>query len=594
MVKELNYPFDCDYIIKKKKKIKKELLAQNDQKFIKKRIAVLGGSTTNDIIAVMELFLLNNGIMPEFYESEYNRYYEEAVFPNEQLKSFEPDIIYVCTSYRNLRNLPCITDSEQEVSDKLLAEYNRLENIWKMLNDHYHCIIIQNNFELPSFRMMGNREASDFHGTVNFVGRLNQMMYTYAQKKENLHICDINYISATYGLDQWADPFYWYMYKYAMAVPAIPYLSFNVANIIKSILGKNKKGFVLDLDNTLWGGIVGDDGVEALEIGPEEAEGQAYLEFQEYIKKYESYGIVLNVNSKNEYENAIAGLNHECGILRPEDFICIRANWLRKSENIKSISEELNILPESLVFVDDNPAERMEVEKEFPAIRAPEIDNVTNYIRMIDHSGFFEMTSYSADDVQRMQMYKDNQKRHEMQISCDNYEEYLCSLQMQAEIKAFEPLHVARIAQLTNKSNQFNLTTKRYTVEDIEQVMCDKGTIGIYGRLRDCFGDNGIVSVVIAAIREKECHIDLWLMSCRVLKRDMEFAMMDALVQRCRDREVKQIYGYYYPTKKNGMVKEFYGLMGFEKIDETEERTLWKYDIPSAYEKKNKFITVED
>lgn len=592
-MKVLEYPFDEAYILSKKKKIKKELL-DSGTNFTDTKIAILGGSTTNDIKLVMELFLLDYGIKPSFYESEYNRYYQDAVFPNEELEEFAPQIIYIHTTNRNITEYPKISDSAETIDELIKNEVQKFTTMWTKLEEKYHCPIIQNNFEMPLYRIMGNKEASDIHGKINFINRLNEEFYKYAREHNNFYICDINYISADYGLKKWQEPFYWYMYKYALNVSAIPYLSYNVANIIKSLLGKNKKGFVLDLDNTLWGGIVGDDGVDNLEIGPEESGGQVYTEFQNYIKEYKDLGLVLNIASKNEEENAIAGLNHPDGVLKPDDFIEIKANWEPKDRNFAHIAESLTLLPESLVFVDDNPAERAIVEGNLKGVRAPEIGEAHNYIQTIDRSGFFEVTNLSKDDLNRNEMYKENVKRAKLQASFENYEDYLLSLKMVGTIKKFEPVYTARIAQLSNKSNQFNLTTKRYTQTEIEDIMTDESYIPLYGKLVDKFGDNGLVSVVIGHIVEDICHIDLWLMSCRVLKRDMEFAMMDELVRQCKKKGIKQIKGYYYPTAKNNMVREFYALQGFTKISEDEAgNTEWKFDIMHNYEKKNKVIKVE-
>ncbi|WP_292213815.1 HAD-IIIC family phosphatase [Butyrivibrio sp.] len=582
--------------MKKSKSLKKALIADGTDR-IHKKIAVLGGSTTHDIIRIMELFLLNYGIEPEFYESEYGQYWQDAMFPGE-LSEFNPDIIYIHTSNRNINDFPTMDDSTEMVDEKLQKTYQHFETMWKKLSDTYHCPIIQNNFEAPFYRLLGNRDFFDIHGRLSFINRLNEKFAEYARKAsdsaESFFINDINYISSCYGLDQWSDPLAWHMYKYALCIQAIPTLSFNVANIIKSIYGKNKKGLVLDLDNTLWGGVVGDDGVDGIEIGQETNLGQVYSEFQGYVKMQKDIGVLLTVDSKNDEENAIAGLNHPDGKLKPDDFVAIKANWDPKSENMKAIAKELNILPESLVFVDDNPAERAIVEGQIKGAAVPEIDSPEHYIRIIDHAGFFEATSVSDDDRKRNEMYMANKKRNELEESFADYGEYLKSLEMEAEIAPFEKMYMPRIAQLTNKSNQFNLTTKRYTQDDIEKTAADDSNITLYGRLKDKFGDNGIVSLVIGNIRSgAELHIDLWLMSCRVLKRDMEFAMMDALVKKALERGVKTIYGYYYPTAKNKMVKEFFDGQGFDLVSEDEDgNRTYKLDLNQEYTNKNNFIDV--
>ena len=594
IMKELTYPFDSEYILRKKKSLKKQLLA-SDRDFVDKRIAVLGGSTTRDIILVLELFLLDQGIRPTFYESEYNQYYQDAMFDNAELSAFQPDIIYVCTSNRNITTYPTLSDDAAAIDTLLQNEIEKFKGIWESLANRYHCPVIQNNFEMPFYRLLGNRDAWDIHGKTNFLTRLNTLLYEYAETHENFYICDINYISADYGLKAWEDPFYWHMYKYALNVNAIPSLSFNLSNIIKSIFGKNKKGLVLDLDNTLWGGVIGDDGVDNIVIGPEESEGQVYSEFQRYVKELTTLGVLLNIDSKNDEENALAGLAHPDSELSKDDFIVIKANWEPKDRNFKEIADSLHLLPESLLFIDDNPAERHIVTSQLPGVTAPEIGEVQNYITNIDRGGYFEATTLSADDAKRNEMYKENARREQLAASFTDYTEYLKSLEMKAVIKPFEPVYMARIAQLTNKSNQFNLTTKRYTQEEIEAAAVDSNTITLYGKLLDRFGDNGVVSVVIAEQRGAEAHIILWLMSCRVLKRDMEQAMMDTLVHTCKARGITNIFGYYYPTKKNAMVKEFYNTMGFEKVaEDADGNTTWKLDISKEYTNQNRVIDVEE
>jgi len=598
MMRELEYPFNPEEILRKKNRLKKELLQECTKGCIQKRIAILGGQTTETIKTVIELFLLNYGIKPSFYESEYNKYYEDGMFENHELKNFAPDIIYICTCNRNIMEYPSLSDSRSEVELKINQLYNKFEELWRRLTEVYCCPIIQNNFEYPSFRLLGNKDASDYRGRVNFITQINCKFYKYAQSTDNFYICDINYLSANYGLEKWSDSFYWHMYKYGVAVPAIPYLSFNVANIIKAIYGKNKKAFSLDLDNTLWGGIIGDDGADNIEIGQETPVSQVYSEFQEYIKLHKQLGVLLTINSKNDLDNAISGLKRVDCILKEEDFVNIKANWNPKSENLLKAATELGLLPDSFVFVDDNPAERAIVKAQIDGVAVPEIESAENYINIIDKSGFFETVSLSKDDFQRTEMYIENVKRTEFQANFLNYEDYLKSLEMEGEINNFKSEYFSRIAQLTNKSNQFNLTTKRYSQSDIEAIAFNEKYLTLYGKLADRFGDNGVVSVIIGHIDEenqKKLHIELWLMSCRVLKRNMEYAMMDELVKQAKAKGITDIIGYYYPTAKNGMVKEFYEQQGFEKIDEDENgNTIWKISLEGEYESKQNVIKMKE
>lgn len=592
-MKELEYPFDPEWILKKKKALKRELLQNTQQTFLEKKIAILGGSTTRDIRDILELFLLNYGIRPCFYESEYNQYYADGMFPNPALEEFHPDILYIHTSNRNIEQYPSLEDDRTLVTQKLRAEYERFQALWEHLHAVYGCPVIQNNFEPPLYRLLGNRDASDHRGRWNYIQRLNQMFYEYADTHQDFYIHDICYEAADYGLERWSDPFYWNMYKYAMCVPAIPYTAFQLARIIKSIFGRNKKVLNLDLDNTLWGGVIGDDGPENIEIGQETSLGQTYAEFQDYLKQHKKLGVLLSVNSKNNEDTALSGLERADSVLKREDFVAFRANWEPKSHNLYATAEELKLLPESFVFVDDNPAEREIVRQEVPGAAVPEITKVEEYIRVLDRSGFFEVTNFSEDDLKRNEMYLANEQRNRMQKNFSDYGDYLRSLEMKAQIGGFDPAYFSRIAQLTNKSNQFNLTTHRYSQSEIEQIAADPQYLTLCGRLEDKFGDNGVVSIVIGRKEKDVLQIELWLMSCRVLKRDMEYAMMDTLVKQCRDCGIRQIYGYFYPTAKNAMVKDFYALQGFEKLEEdVDGNAKWSFRIPEQYTLKNQVITV--
>ncbi len=595
-MKELAYPFDAEYIIKKRKSLKRTLLADGSKR-LKKKIAVLGGSTTNDIVVYLELFLLEQGIEAEFYQSEYAQYWQDAMFPNEELLTFRPDIVFIHTTNRNIAQYPSVKDDKAAVQALLDGEYAKFEQMWTKIAETFHCPIIQNNFEMPFYRLLGNRDASDYRGRTHFLNALNEKFYEYADKTEGFYINDLNYVSASYGLTAWSDPSYWNMYKYAMCVDAIPYFSFNLSHIIKSVFGRNKKALALDLDNTLWGGVVGDDGVEGIRIGQETGEAQSYYEFQTYIRSLKDLGIILTVCSKNDHENAIAGLNHPEGALKPDDFIIIKANWENKDRNIIEIANELNILPDAIVFVDDNPAERAIVSAQIPGVSVPEMDGVENYIMTLDRNGFFEVTTLNEDDLKRNEMYKANAQRAAQQAAFGDYQEYLQSLDMTAVIDDFLPVYLQRITQLSNKSNQFNVTTKRYTPTEMEEVFASSDYIRLYGKLVDKFGDNGVVSVVIGKKDPADptvLHMELWLMSCRVLKRDMELAMLDRLVERCREQGIKTIKGYYYPTAKNNMVRELYGFFGFDKVSEDEAgNTVWTLSV-DTYESRCHVIKVED
>lgn len=591
---KLLYPFDGKLLRQKRKRLRRELLADGSVR-IRKKIAVLGGSTADDVVFMLELFLLDSGIEPEFYISEYNKFYEDAVFGSAELESFSPDLIYIHTTSRNLTLMPNNTsESPEQIEERLQTQFDLFKQVWISLSQKFACPIIQNNFELPLCRHSGNYDGWGYYGKSAFISRMNVMLSDYARRINGFYINDINYLSACIGLEKWHDTEAWWLYKYAMSMDAIPELAYSIACIVRSLFGKNKKVLDLDLDNTLWSGVIGDDGQEGIEIGPETAVGQSFSEFQSFVKEFKNYGVLLAVCSKNDEENALLGLSHPASILNPDDFVSIKANWNSKDRNIEESADELNLLPESFVFVDDNPAECEIVRTQLTGTAVVELDSVQNAIYKLSRNSFFEVTSLSGDDLKRNQMYAANAKRTAAAKSFADYSEYLLSLEMNAVIEDFRPVYLQRITQLTNKSNQFNLTTKRYSEKDMESVCASGSHIRLYGRLEDKFGDNGIVSVVIGRCEGDNLHVELWLMSCRVLKRDMELAMLDMLVKKCHERGISRIIGYYFKTAKNNMVADLYESFGFtpeEKSDNGD--SVWSLDI-DGYKAKNKVIKINE
>ena len=536
-----NYPLDTETLLRKKRRLRKELLAQNPHP-LQKRIAILGGSTTNEVADQLGLFLLQYGIQAEFYQSEYGQYWQDAMFGTPELDGFHPDVIYIHTNWRNIINFPTTATPQAEIDAMLNAEYSRFEQMWQALEAKFHCPVIQNNFD---------------------------------------------------GLTAWGDAFFWHMYKYAMCLDAIPSLANSVANIIKSLYGRNKKALVLDLDNTLWGGIVGDDGVDGIAIGPEVPEGQVYAEFQSYCKALQTIGVVLAVDSKNDEANALAGLNHPDSVLHPDDFVCIKANWDPKDQNLKAIAAELSLGADSFVFADDNPAERAIVAAQLPGVATPVLDGAENYIKMLDHGGYFETTILSGDDLKKTAQYHARAQAAQAQAAFADYGQYLESLEMTATIRPFEAVYMQRIAQLTNKSNQFNLTTLRCTEDDIRSMAEKPDWITLYGKLVDKFADNGVVTVVAGQAQGQTLCLRLWLMSCRVLKRGMEDAMMDTLAAKAAAAGYTALEGYYYPTAKNAMVREFYAGYGFEKTaEDADGNTTWRLDL-AAYKPRCPHMKIE-
>ena len=590
------YPYDNDFLLRKRKAIRRGLKERVGINYIEKRIAVLGGSTTAEICKLLELFLLYEGIEPILYESEYNKYYEDAVFGNVELDVFQPEIIIIFTSVVNIFKSPKLGDDEETVDIKFQAEMERFAQIWEKLAERYPAaIIIQNNMELSYETKIGNLDAVESYGMTRFIEHINQGFAAYAAAHDNFYLHDLHGLAARIGLLKWPDRSQYYAYKLAMSYDVIPEVSLGLAKIIRGILGKNKKCLVLDLDNTLWGGIIGDDGMENIEIGHETPTAEAYTAFQRYVLELKERGIILAVCSKNEEDVAKTGVDHPDSVLHVDDFVSFRANWEPKNLNIKAIAKEINIGTDSLVFIDDNPAERQLVRDTMPEVAVPEIDpvDVFSYIRAIEGAGYFEPVTISDDDRRRNASYMENKQRRELAETMKSYDDFLQSLCMEAEIESFQPIYFDRIAQLTNKTNQFNLTTCRYTHADIERMASESQYITLYGRLTDKFGDNGLVSVVIAEKIDNKLHIRLWLMSCRVLKRGMEAMMLDALAERAEEAGCATLVGYYYKTTKNKMVADLYPSFGFKRISQDGDDTVWELNM-KGYQKQGKFIALKE
>jgi len=589
--KALRFPIAVAEILQKRQGLKRELVKQTN--LVPTRIAILGGSTSTEIKSMLELFLLAQGIHPAFYESGYNRYCEEVLFENPDLWNFKPDIVFIDTTWRNVPQFPELMEAEADVEKRLRREMARFESVWEKIHKELGALIIQNNFDLPRLRPLGNLEASESYGRVNFLLRLNAEFAAYARNHSRFLINDILYLCAQVGLASWFDPNYWYNFHMALSPTATVAVAQNVAAIVKAVYGKSKKCLVLDLDNTLWGGIIGDDGVQNLILGRDHPVGEAFLNFQSYLKDLQRRGVILAVCSKNDAENAKEGFSHPDSLLKLEDFSAFKANWNPKPENLREIAAELNIGLDSMVFVDDNPVERALVAAQLPEVAVPEVgSDVSCFAEALERERYFEVEKVVQDDLSRSAYYSSNVQRNAYQADFRDYGDFLASLEMKAEIGAFIPVYLGRITQLINKTNQFNLTTRRYTNAEVEAISRDPAFITLYGRLADRFGNNGLVSVLIGHTWDKTVELDLWLMSCRVLKREMEFAMFDALVEECQVRGIRKIVGVYIPSKKNGMVAGHYASLGFTRLDGTSaDRELWHYEMPQTYSPRTRYIS---
>lgn len=587
-MRELDYPFDSVNVRRQAKKLKKQLLEQEN--LLPRRIALLSGSTIGQMKEILELFLLNHGIQPDMYEGQYNNYYEEAVFESAKLEEFRPDVVYIHTTVKNIKEWPDAADDVDSVEEKLLRELRKFMQVWDSIWQKTGAIIIQNNFEMLPYRIMGNMDRVHITGRQHFLEELNRRLVQEIEKRTYVFISDIHYLSASYGLERWFDDSAWYAFKYAFSPDAIPLAAHNISNIVKSYFGKNKKAVVLDLDNTLWKGIIGEEGLGGIELGIETPEGMMHSEFQEYLKNIGDRGVLLNISSKNEADAAELGLSHPSSVLKMEDMTAVACNWDRKSENIKDMSQKLNLGTDSFVFIDDNPAEQEEVRGSIPDVAVLPARESSDMRKLLDWSGFFEITNYSREDMYRSHLYKADIQRSALLQKTD-YGDYLKELQMKAGFTGVSSANADRVTQLVNKTNQFNLTGVRMGRNEIEQFAGEN--ISVCGTLVDKFGNNGLVSVILAEIMDVQTvSIFVWVMSCRVFKRHMEYAMFDRLVQICCQRGISKIQGVYIPTKKNMPVADLYKELGFTLEEEAGGYFVWEYVIPGDYKNRNQVIQI--
>ncbi len=580
-------------ILSKRKALKRHLSAREELHPV--RIVVLGGGTTGEVVDLLELWLLDAGFQPAFHQSEFGRYYFEAVHDSQALEAFEPDLIYLHTSVFDVQNFPPVHAGEAEFDEAVQAEFGRFQQVWSSLERKLGCLVIQNNFELPPQAILGNLDGILPAGRTRFVLELNRRFALAAAALPQLLVHDVASISARVGLDRWFDPCRWFAYKLPTSPEGSSALAVSLAAVVRAVFGRSRKVLVLDLDNTLWGGVIGDDGLDGIQMGRETPLAEAYTAFQEYCLRLRDRGVLLAVCSKNNDRIARQGFDHPDCVLKLEHISCFRANWSSKPENLRSIATELNLGLDSFVFVDDNPSERALVTADLPEVAVPDVgSDPAAYPSLIEAARLFEQVSFSPEDRNRATLYRAETRRVSAAADCLSYADYLDSLHMTAEIEPFTRLYLERITQLTNKTNQFNLTSRRYTLSEMHSALADPSVLHLYGRLSDRFGDSGIISVILARpTSEDVLDIELWLMSCRVFKRDMEFAMLDELVARAGARGVRVLRGAYLPTRKNAIVADLYPSMGFLfQASHPDGSATYTLDLV-AYQPRNRHIRIQ-
>ena len=389
-------------------------------------------------------------------------------------------------------------------------------------------------------------------------------------------------LAATHGNWEWSDERFYFDAKLPCAPQLLPVLAHSLVSLILAIRGKSRKCLVLDLDNTLWGGVIGDDGMGGIILGHGDAQGEAFSSFQQYALRLKDRGVILAVCSKNDEKVAREAFeSHPEMALKLSDITSFYANWDDKATNLGRIAGDINIGLDSLVFFDDNPAERALVRRHLPEVAVPELPvDVAGYIRTLERHRYFETVSLNQEDLQRTSMYARDAERKALKTSATDMGEYLASLNMRAIVEPIDDVNRERISQLINKSNQFNLTTRRYSAAELQLVREDPSWIINGYRLLDEFGDNGLICVVLGRLAGEALEIDTWLMSCRVLNRGVEEFVMNHVYDAGLNAGARRIEGLYRPTAKNGMVKEHYARLGFFKVTESEDgETSWQLDI---------------
>ena len=373
------------------------------------------------------------------------------------------------------------------------------------------------------------------------------------------------------GVEAWHDQALWHRAKQEIALPATPVYGDLVARLIAALGGRSHKCLVLDLDNTIWGGVIGDDGMDGIVLGQGSATGEAFAALQRYAATLSQRGVILAVCSKNDESVAHKAFDeHPEMVLRRTQVASFVANWDDKAANLRRIAAEINIGLDALVFVDDNPFERSLIRQELPMVAVPEVpEDPALVAQCLADAGYFESVAITADDRERSRQYQLNHERRALAASATDMDGYLRGLGMRLQWSRFDSVGLQRTVQLINKTNQFNLTTRRYSESDVRAVMDDAQAFGVQLRLLDRFGDNGIIAIVIGRLRDEELHIDTWLMSCRVLGRQVEHATLGIVAAEGLRLGARALIGDYAPTAKNGMVREHYGKLGFELLAET-------------------------
>lgn len=542
-----------------KKNLKKDFSA-----LPKIRLAILGDSSTQLLMQGMKGYGYEQQINFDIYEADYDQIDLQVLNPESELYVFEPEFILMYFSVQKLQEKYFRTDAEKraQFADNFL---NKVKSYIETVNSRISSRILITNFAEQVDSVFGNY-ASRVEGSFLYqLRKINFRLMELAGETSNLFLNDIAVLQHRDGVQQAFDPKVYVSTSITTSMEFLPVMIKNTVDIIRAVQGKIKKCLILDLDNTTWGGVIGDDGVDGIQVG-DLGIGKAFTELQRWAKNLKDRGIILAICSKNTDSVAREPFEkHPDMVLRLEDIAIFVANWENKADNIRHIQSVLNIGFDSMVFLDDNPFERNLVRSELPEVTVPELPaDPTEYMPYIRTLNLFETGSYSPEDAARTKKYQEEAGRVQLQQQFTSLDDYLKGLEMEGTIREFDEFHIPRIAQLTQRSNQFNLRTVRYDEQQIREVMDANDRTGIYIKLEDKFGAYGLISLLILDQQGTDFFIDTWVMSCRVLKRDVEKFVLNALVETARIKGCNRLVGEYLPTPKNKLVENHYENLGFK------------------------------
>jgi FkbH-like protein len=560
------------------------------------RLAILGSSTLAHLHAPIRVAGLRRNIWIETYENNYGQYLQELLDPSSELHAFKPTTVLFAFDARHLAQGIHASLSETDAQAALAEIKALILRCWQAARAAFKCHIIQQT-ALPAFApLMGGNEHRLAGSPARFIAALNHDLRIMADA-EGVDLLALDTASAHDGLAAWHDAGLWHRSKQEVSPAAGPGYGELAGRLIAAKQGRSYKCLVLDLDNTLWGGVIGDDGMDGIVLGQGSPLGEGFTALQDYAKQLARRGVILAVCSKNDETNALEPFEkHPEMVLRRTDIAAFRANWQDKAGNIKAIAAELNIGLDSLVFLDDNPFERNFVREQLPMVAVPEVsDDPVEMLAALIQGGYFESLGVTDEDRERTAQYQENKAREQLRASTSDLEGYLRGLEMTMVWRRFDSVGLQRTVQLINKTNQFNLTTQRHTEEDILAIMADPNSFGLQIRLTDRFGDNGIIAIVIGRKQDDGAvWIDTWLMSCRVLGRQVEPTTLNLAARLAQELGATKLVGQYIPTKKNAMVRNHYEKLGFTVVAVTDDgSSLAELDL-AGFVPAPTFITVTE